>query len=110
MQGNQGSETPQYGTPEVVTDNVARTLEPARHTQHDHPPTMETTREETYGDYHIVIHTSYRIEINGVPIQGHLALTNDGRVHYHAVPNISFESAVDLVKFLIDTFPEDLPA
>jgi len=40
-------------------------------------------------------------------IEGHLAVGNDGQVHYHAIPNLSFPSAVDLVKRLIDAFPDD---
>ena len=35
---------------------------------------------------------------NGKPITGHMALTNDGHVHYHAVPNVSFPSAIALVR------------
>ena len=71
---------------------------------------MESTREATYHGHHIVIRTTYRIEVDGMPIEGHLGVTNDGQVHYHAVPNLSFASAVDLVKQLIDTFPEDFEA
>jgi len=32
---------------------------------------------------------------------------NDGRVHYHAIPNQEFESAVDMVKRVIDLTPPD---
>jgi hypothetical protein len=37
----------------------------------------------------------------------HLALTNDGQVQYHGLPNYSFDSAVDLVKKMIDVYPDD---
>jgi hypothetical protein len=96
---------------------VARVTEPGaelpRQDQgHDHGHGMptESTREATYRGHHIVIHTTYRIEVDGMPIEGHLGVTNDGQVHYHAVPNLSFASAVDLVKQLIDTFPDDFQA
>ncbi len=78
-------------------------------TQHDHAQAMESVREVTYRGHRIIIRTTYLIEVDGVPITGHLAVTNDGRVHYHAIPNLALESAVDVVKLLIDTFPDDFP-
>ena len=77
---------------------------------HGHAMPMESTREADYYGHHIVIRTTYHIEVDGTPIEGHLGVTDDGQVHYHAVPNLSFASAVDLVKQLIDTFPEDFEA
>ena len=74
---------------------------------HDHASPLESTRESTYRGHHIVIRTSYRIEVDGRPIEGHLGVSNDGQVHYHAIPNLGFSSALDLVKKVIDTFPED---
>jgi hypothetical protein len=70
---------------------------------------VETVREDTYRGHRIVIRTSYEIEVDGRPVTGHIALTNDGRVHYHAMPNLSFGSAVDMVKQVIDAFPDDFP-
>lgn len=72
-----------------------------------HTTAMETTREANYGGHHIVVRTTYQIEVDGMPIRGHMGVTNDGQVHYHAVPNLGFASAIDLVKQLIDTFPDD---
>ena len=71
---------------------------------------MESVREATYRGHHIVVRTTYQLEVDGMPIEGHMGVTNDGQVHYHAVPNLSFASAVDMVKKLIDTFPEDFQA
>lgn len=68
---------------------------------------MENVREATYRGHRIVVRTSYHIQVDGVAIEGHLGVTNDGQVHYHPVPNLSFGSAVDLVKQLIDIFPDD---
>ncbi len=45
--------------------------------------------------------------MDGRAIAGHLGVGNDGRVHYHPLPNYSFPSAVDLVRELIDSFPEE---
>ena len=77
---------------------------------HGHGGQMESVREATYRGHRIVVRTTYQLEVDGMPIEGHMGVTNDGQVHYHAVPNLSFASAVDLVKQLIDTFPEDFPA
>ena len=73
---------------------------------HKHQRT-ESVRKADYKGHHIVIRTQYQIEIDGKMIMGHLGVTNDGQVHYHPVPNLSFASAVDLVKQLIDIFPDD---
>ena len=60
--------------------------------------------------HHIVVRTTYHIEVDGQTLTGHFAVSNDGQVHYHPVPNISFASAIDLVKQLIDLFPDDFSA
>lgn len=106
-------ELSRYATPEAIAAQVARqspTLREARH-QHGHPAggVAESVREATYHGHRIVVRTTYTITVDDTPVTGHLGVTNDGRVHYHAIPNISFASAVKLVEQLIDTFPEDFP-
>ena len=86
-----------------VKSNAAR----ARKAQQMHHEQSAITREADYKGHHIVVRTTYRIEVDGVPLMGHMGVTDDGRVHYHPVPNASFASAVDLVKQLIDVFPDD---
>jgi hypothetical protein len=66
-----------------------------------------TLREAEYKGHHIVVRTTYEIRVDGSPVTGHMAVTNDGQVHYHPVPNVGFASAIDLVKQLIDVFPDD---
>jgi hypothetical protein len=68
---------------------------------------MENVREATYREHRIIVRTSYHIEVDGVTIDGHMGVTNDGQVHYHPVPNLSFSSAIELAKQLIDIFPDD---
>jgi hypothetical protein len=108
------SELARAATAEAIVERVAEqgAQLPRQDQGHDHGRgrPMESTREATYYGHHIVIRTTYHIEVDGMPIEGHLGVTNDGQVHYHAVPNLSFASAVDLVKQLIDTFPEDFEA
>lgn len=93
--------------PESLARHVRQNAPAMRQTQHPHGEAMESVREDAYRGHRIVVRTSYHIEVDGVPVEGHLGVTNDGQVHYHAVPNLSFASAIDLVKQLIDTFPED---
>jgi hypothetical protein len=68
---------------------------------------QDTTREDDYKGHHIVIRTRYDITVDGQAVTGHMMLTNSGQVQYHGLPNYSFDSAVGLVRALIDNFPED---
>lgn len=101
------TELSQAKNPESLVESVRR-YQPQQHGPHG--GAMESVREATYRGHRIVIRTSYHIEVDGAPIEGHLGVTNDGQVHYHPVPNLSFSSAVDLVKQLIDIFPDDFRA
>jgi hypothetical protein len=67
----------------------------------------ESVREADYRGHHIVVRTNYVIEVDGRMVMGHMGVTNDGKVHYHPVPNMAFVSAIDMVKKLIDIFPGD---
>jgi hypothetical protein len=69
----------------------------------------DSVREADYHGHHIIVRTHYEIEVDGRAMKGHVGVTNDGQVHYHPVPNMSFASAIDLVKQLIDVFPDDFP-
>jgi hypothetical protein len=104
------------GTPVPVgdlrtrVDEVKRNRPPedmAERMGHEHG--LETVREDDYRGHHVVIRTTYQIEVDGRPVTGHLGVSQDGRVHYHAIPNLSFDSAIELVRRLIDAFPEEFP-
>lgn len=101
------SELLQAARPESLVEAVSRYRPPA-HQHHGGGP-METVREATYRGHRIVVRTSYELQVDGRPVTGHLGVTNDGQVHYHPVPNLSFSSALDLVRNLIDVFPDDFP-
>jgi hypothetical protein len=80
---------------------------------HGHDPGAHPTmsvREIEYKGHRIVIETSYHITVDGEPVTGHVQVGNDGQVHYHAIPNQEFASAVDMVKRVIDLTPPDAPA
>lgn len=66
---------------------------------------MDEVREADYKGHHIVIQTTYTITVDGKPFDAALGVSNDGSVHYHGMPNVGFDSAIDLVKAVIDTFP-----
>ena len=100
----------QAAQPDAVVERLAEQRSELTEPGHEHGPSMESVREATYRGHHIAIRTTYRIEVDGRPILGHLGVTNDGQVHYHPIPNLGFASAVELVKQLIDAFPEDFEA
>jgi len=71
---------------------------------------MKTVRQDDYKGHHITVRTSYEIDVDGQPVTGHINVSNGGEVAYHGLPNMKFDSAVDLVRRLIDQFPEDFQA
>jgi hypothetical protein len=79
---------------------------PAGDGGHHHGP-IETVREDTYRGHHIVVRTTYEITVDGEQVSGHLAVDNDGSVHYHPLPNYESPSAIGMVRALIDAFPDD---
>ena len=95
-------------TPESIAGYVSATPKARKvlAAMHDHGP-METIRETDYQGHHIVIGTTYRVVVDGQPVGGHFIVTDDGEVQCHAMPNYTFASAVDLVKSMIDIFPDD---
>jgi len=79
--------------PEYVHDN---------HMDH----ALISVRSFSHGGHDIKITTSYQIEINGTQIQLHARVDNEGHLHCHTTPYESYSSATDLVKKLIDRYPE----
>ena len=56
---------------------------------------MGEAREADYKGHHIVIQTAYKITVDGKPFEAGLGVSNDGSVHYHGMPNVGFDSAID---------------
>jgi len=77
------------------------------HDMHAANGRIETVREDDHEGHHIVVRTSYEIEVDGKPLDVPLGVDNDGNLHSHALPNYQFQSAIGLVKLLIDAFPGD---
>jgi hypothetical protein len=74
----------------------------APHAGHD----TTAVREFTHAGHVITIITTYRVEVDGQPIQAHLSVDEDGRVFTHATPFVTYASAVDLMKAVIDAYPD----
>lgn len=74
-----------------------------------HEGPAETVRSDVYKGHKIQVTTTYDIRIDGRPVGGHVDVSPEGRVHYHGLPAYSWLSAVDLVRQLIDSFPDDFP-
>jgi hypothetical protein len=96
------------GDPEELARHASEsfTAQHQDHHRHDTP----SVREVGYKGRRIRIETTYRITVDGEPVTGHVMVSNDGSVHYHAIPNQQFESAVDMVKRVIDLTPPDASA
>ena len=78
---------------------------------HDHghggDGSIETLREDEYEGHLIQIRTTYKIEVDGATLMAPLGLDNQGNLHCHALPNYQFTSAIEMVRRLIDNFPDD---
>ena len=74
------------------------------HAQHD-MGSHDSIREAEYKGHKITIRTHYDIRVDNKPLGGHVYVSNDGNVSTHAMPAYSFSSTVELVKQLIDSFP-----
>ena len=66
-----------------------------------------SAREADYRGHHVVIETTYKVTVDGKPFNVGLGVTDGGRVFYHGMPNVGFDSAVDLMKAVIDRFADD---
>ena len=94
-------------TPQSIAAYVRRNAAHVRRAQKHRHGKMGSVREADYAGHHIVVRTWYEVEVDGRMLMGHMGVTNDGQVHYHPLPNVAFDSAVELVKKLIDIFPDD---
>ena len=88
-----------------VKQNSARVKKVMAGMHHHGPAT--SVRETDYKGHHIEVRTTYEIKVDGMPIAGHLVVTDEGQVQCHALPNYTFQSALDVVRSLIDVFPDD---
>jgi hypothetical protein len=71
---------------------------------------LVSIRRDEYNGHKIIITTTYEIEVDGKKFYPPIHVSNNGSVATHALPNYASNSAMDLVKTLIDCFPENFEA
>jgi hypothetical protein len=104
MAANRTEETT---TPRSIAAHVKSNAERARKAQQMQHGKSVVTREADHKGHHIVVRTHYEVEVDGKPLTGHLGVSDSGLVHYHPVPNLSYSSALDMVRKIIDVYPDD---
>ena len=70
---------------------------------------LTSIRTAEHNGHQILIKTTYEIEIDGVPFEGHASVDAEGRIHCHAIPYETYSSAVGFTKNLLDLYPESFP-
>lgn len=65
-----------------------------------------SVREMTHNGHTVRIVTTYRVEVDGEPADMHLSVDEDGQVFTHATPFVTYASAVDLMKEVMDAYPD----
>lgn len=96
---------------EAASEHAARYLKANRPELHPkiHRRPITVTRTDSYKGHEIEILTTYEIKVDDRQIGGHVDVASNGRVHYHPLPNYSSGSAVELVRQVIDSFPDEFP-
>lgn len=67
----------------------------------------QSVREDNYKGHQIEIVTTYKIMVDGKKIRAPLGVDAAGQVHCHSLPNYQTATAVDMVRALVDAFPEE---
>lgn len=86
--------------PDWVKKKFPEYMEP--HGKHE----ATSVREMTHNGHNIKIITTYRVEVDGNPAAMHLSVDEDGQVYTHATPFVTYASAVDLMKEVMDAYPD----
>lgn len=95
-----------YAPVDVVARGVKGLKEQGGGHGHHHGGGVRALRSADHRGHHIEVTTTYEIGVDGKPLEVMLNVDNDGRVTCHAVPNYISFSAVDVVKRLIDSYPD----
>jgi hypothetical protein len=67
-------------------------------------------RTAVHKGHEIRIETTYKITIDGKPLEGGLEVLDNGAVHYHGLPQYALPSAIDMCKRVLDYFGTEPPA
>ena len=71
-----------------------------------HEHRLRGVRCAEYRGHEIEIVTTYEISIDGAPVHFHASVGNDGKLRCHESPYAAVPSAIDLVKHLMDLYPD----
>lgn len=85
-----------YGLPEAPDHG--------HHGHHGEPGVTRTVRTATHRGKQIRIETTYRVTIDGEPLQGMLEVLDNGLVHHHGLPQYALPSAIDICRRIVDYF------
>jgi hypothetical protein len=75
----------------------------------DEPGVSTSVRTLHHEGHEIGIETRYRITIDGQPFTGHVEVLDDGRVHYHGLPNYAPASMTALMRLVVAHFGTQPP-
>ena len=120
---NSSSSVPSAPRADTVDDALAqlsstaasrqnRFLDKYEHSTHGsshHDADSISIRQIDHKGYEIEVRTSYEILIDGEPLDVHIQVSPEGKVHCHSIPNYESSSTVDLVRAIVDTFRSDFP-
>ena len=67
---------------------------------------LSSVRTAEHRGRKIEIKTTYEIKVDGRPVYVHAIVGDDGRLLCHSTPYVRYQSAIELVKTLLDRFPE----
>lgn len=82
---------------------------PTANHAHGSPASHASVRSTVHRGHTIEIHTTYQVSVDGVPLDAHMGVGDDGNVHYHGLPNYTAASAIDVIREVVDSFPDDYP-
>lgn len=97
-----------YGLPDV-SDSHGEHGGHGGHGGPQEPGVTQSVRTVTHRGREIRIETTYKVTVDGEPLNGMLEVLGDGRVHYHGLPQYALPSAVDMVRTVIDYFGSKPP-
>jgi hypothetical protein len=96
--------------PSVLGGYLKKRVAAAGHATHGHAEHPRSVRTAEHNGHQIELTTTYRVEIDGKVFKIPLMVDASGNVHCHSHPNYQFDSALDMIKAVVDAFPEDFPS
>lgn len=72
-----------------------------------HGTQVTSVRSFDHGGKAVEIAATYEVKVNGVARQLHFSVGQDGKVTSHLRPYVAYDSLVDMVKDIIDLYPDD---